>query len=198
MTFRYRITLLCLFSVTLTACGGAVVSTKDSAPSNSVPDSDAIALIAMSEQALKIAQEESYDVVLRQVDTDLNMTNFRFVDGALTQEIMVVVPASDAPIDQWRAEVNTISPLLSSAEPAINLQELKVGPGRVAQAIKAHWHNCTVRGITLYRENDQLTWTAFCNTPEGVVSGNLDNQTGAFQPSEAPPASIAITATPGP
>ncbi len=196
MNLLYRFSILCLLSVIVSACANAVTSTEVSTLANGTSDSSVDKLIAMSEQATKIALKESSDVVLRQVDTDFNITDFRFVDGALTKEIMVVVPVPDAPTDQWRTEVNSISPLLGSAEPAIDLQSLRVGPDRVAQAIKAHWHNCAVRAITLYRENDKLTWTAFCNTPEGVVSGNMENQTGAFQPSDAPPASIPVTATP--
>jgi hypothetical protein len=49
--------------------------------SDGTPDPDAVRLIAMSEQARQIAQKESSRVVLRQVDTDLNTTDFQFVDG---------------------------------------------------------------------------------------------------------------------
>ncbi len=191
MNLLYRLSILCLLPVALTACANA-------ATSDSTPDPDSIKLTAMSKQAMQIAQKESSDVVLRQVDTDLTITDFRFVDSALTQEIMVVVPEPDAPIDKWHTVVSSVSPLLTYAEPALNLQSLRVGPNRVAQSMTARWPGCIIRGITLYRENDRLTWVAFCNTPEGVVSGSMDNQTGVFQPSDAPPAPVPMTATPVP
>lgn len=160
------------------------------------PDPDAVKLIAMSEQARQIALPESADIVLRQVDTDLNTTDFQFVDGALSKVITVIVPDAGAPVDQWDTTVNSVSPLLSHAEPALNLQNLRNGPRRVAQAITAHWPGCSLRGIMLYRENDQLTWLAFCNTFAGVVSGSMVDRLGVFQPSKAPPALLPVTATP--
>ncbi len=166
MNLLYRLSILCLLPVALTACANA-------ATSDSTPDPDSIKLTAMSKQAMQIAQKESSDVVLRQVDTDLTITDFRFVDSALTQEIMVVVPEPDAPIDKWHTVVSSVSPLLTYAEPALNLQSLRVGPSRVAQSMTARWPGCIIRGITLYRENDRLTWVAFCNTPEGVASGSI-------------------------
>jgi hypothetical protein len=193
MNLLYRLSILCLLSVALTACVNA-------ATLDSTPDPDSIKLIAMSKQAMQIAQKESLDVVLRQVDTDLTITAFRFVDSALTKEIVVIVPQPDAPADKWNSIVNTVTPLLTYAEPDMNLQSLKLGPKRVAQAIAAHWPGCVVRGITLYlyRQNNKLTWEAFCNTTEGVVSGSMDNETGVFQPSKAPPAPIPPTAAPVP
>jgi hypothetical protein len=160
------------------------------------PDPDAVKLMAMSEQARQIALQESADIVLRQVDTDLNTTYFQFVDRALSRVITVIVPDAGAPVDQWDTTVNSFSPLLGHAEPAIDLQNLRNGPRRVAEAIKAHWPGCTVRGIILYRENGQLTWQAFCKTSAGVVSGSLVDRVGIFQPSEAPPAPLPVTATP--
>jgi hypothetical protein len=133
---------------------------------------------------------------LRQVDTDLNITDFQFVDKALTKVITVVVPNPKAPADKWHTTINSVSPLLSNAEPALDLHNLRTGPERVAHAISAHWPGCTLRGILLYREDDRLTWLAFCNTPEGVVSGSMDGKTGIFAPSEAPPAPIPATAMP--
>ncbi len=164
--------------------------------SDDPPDPDAIELIAMSEQAMQIAQQESADIVLRQVGTDLNTTYFKFVDGALSKVITVFVPGPGASANQWHTTVNTVSPLLSHAEPALDMQNLRTGPKRVAQAVTAHWPGCTVRGIMLYRENGQLTWLAFCNTPAGVVSGSMNDQAGVFQPSKAPPAPLPVTATP--
>jgi len=182
----------------LISCENAVTPAKDSTLSDSIPNSSALKLIAMSEQAMQIAQKESSDVVLRQVETDLSITAFRFVDSALTKEIVVVVPEPNAPTEKWSTVVNRVSPLLMYHESGLNLQSLIVSPTRVAQAITAYWPGCTVREISLAAKNNKLTWVAFCNTPEGVASGNMDNQTGVFQPSDAPPAPLALTATPVP
>jgi hypothetical protein len=184
--------LFSLFFLALTACANAAKLAKPTP----APDSDAANLITMGQQALQIAQKEASQVALRQVDTDLSVTDFRFVDSALTKEIMVVVPAPGAPLGQWYSVDNSVSPLLTPAGMTIDLQGLAVGPARVARAMTAHWPGCTIRGITLYHENDGLTWVAFCNTPEGVASGSMDNQTGVFQPSNAPPAPVPVTATP--
>lgn len=187
-----------LTGTTCTATPQRVEPAQSSMPSNRAPDLDKATLIAMGEQAAQIAQKVSMDVVLRQVDTDLSITDFRYVDGALSQEITVVVPGPDAPVDQWVTTVNSVSPLLTHAETALDLHRLKACPNRVAQTVKAHWPGCSVRSIILYLENDRPTWTAFCDTPQGVASGSMDDQTGEFQPSEAPPAPLPITATAAP
>ncbi len=161
-------------------------------------DLEALKLVAMGEQALQIAQQKAPNLVLRQVDTDLSVTGFQFVDRSLTQVITVIIPQPDAPVDTWYTTVNSISPLLSHSEPALDLHNLRTGPKRMAQAITAHWPGCMLRGIMLYREEGQLTWLAFCNTPEGVVSGSMQDRGGVFQPSEAPPAPLPVIATPVP
>jgi len=181
----------------LTACTSAPVSADNSTHTISTPDPDAVKLIAMGEQAMQIAQK-SLGMVLRQVDTDLTTTDFRFVDRALTREIVILVPESDAPTEKWITSVNTVSPILSYAQPALDLHNLRIGPKRVAQAIMNHWPGCSVRGANLYLENNKLIWLVFCNTSKGVVSGSMDNETGVFQPSNAPPASVPATATPVP
>jgi hypothetical protein len=163
--------------------------------SNYTSDLEALKLIAMGEQAGQIAQKEGADLVLRQVDTDLSFTDFQFVDAALTRVVTVIVPRRDDPVDGWYTTVYAVSPLLSHAEPALDLRHIRNGPKRVAQAITTQWPGCTLRGIMLYRENEQPTWLAFCNTPEGVVSGSMVDRTGIFQPSEAPPAQVPVTAT---
>ena len=167
-----------------------------SLPSGRNPDADAIRLVAMSEQARQIARNETPNPVLRQVDTDLKVTDFQFVEKTLTKVVTVVVPQPDAPNGAWHTTVSKVSPLLSYAEPALDLQDLRTGPERVAHAITAHWPGCTLRGITLYRENGQLIWLAFCNIPEGVVEGSINDRTGVFQPSAAPPAPLPSTTTP--
>jgi len=198
MNLLYCLSILSLLSMALMSCENTVMSAEDGKLSNSTPDSSALELIAMSQQAMQMAQRESSDVVLRQVETDLSLTAFRFVDGALTKEIVVVIPEPNASTEKWSIVINTISPLLMSPESGLNLQNLKVGPTRVAQAMTAYWPGCTVRTISLAAKNNELTWVAFCKTFEGIVSGSMDNQIGVFQPSDAPAAPLAITATPVP
>ena len=189
---------LCLLLVMLTSCSSATNPAEGSTPASETPDADAITLMAEGEQAMRIAQKESLQVVLRQIDTDLRITDFRFVDSSMTEEIMVIVPGPNAPTEKWSTVVNTVSPLLGNAEPALELQNLIVGPRRVAQAITAHWPGCTIRGMNLHGEGGKLIWTAFCDRTEGVASGSMDGQTGIFQPSDSPRAPLPLTATPVP
>jgi hypothetical protein len=133
-----RLPLLSLLMLALTACVATRASTDLPGPTLGAPDVDAARLTVMSEQALHIAQKEAADIVLRQVDTDLSTTDFRFVDRALTREIVVLVPEPDAPKELWRTVVNSVSPLLTSAEPALDLESLRAGPQLVASAITAH------------------------------------------------------------
>ncbi len=193
MNLIFRLSLACVCLLVLVSCAAPPAS----ALPIRTPDADAVELVALGAQASQIAQE-SGGLVLRQVDTDLTITDFRFVDRLLTREIMIVVPQPGSPAGEWRTVVSSVSPLLTFSAPDINLQSLKVGPSRVAQSITSHWPGCKVRGITLYRENGNLTWLAFCDTPDGVVSGSMDNETGLFQPSPGPPASIPAVATPAP
>ena len=190
------IRLLVLSSVLLVsgACVGEAKSARQMPVS--APDPDAVKLVAMSEQAMQLVREKTPDAVLHQIDTDLQTTIFRFTDRASTQEISVLVPAAGVPPGQWGVEVNSRTPLVGNTSPGLALQRLRAGPLRVAQAIFDHWPGCTIRGLTLYLENNKLTWVAFCNTPEGVASGSVDVETGTFQPSEAPPAPLPVTATP--
>jgi hypothetical protein len=195
MNLLSRFYILCLFGFVLAGCANGIPTVKGTTLSDSPADPDAAQLITMSEQALQIAQKESLDVVLRQVDSDLKITDFRFVDKALTREIMVVIPEANAPTNRWLTRVNSVSPLLTPG-PALDLHGLKVGPNRVAQAISAHWPGCGIKGMNLYRENDRLTWVAFCHTSKGIVSGSMDNPSGIFIPSGSLPAAVPLTATP--
>ncbi|HLO31720.1 MAG TPA: hypothetical protein VK249_21385 [Anaerolineales bacterium] len=65
MNLPYRLSRVCLLSMALTSCEMAITSAKGSMPSDGIPDSSALRLIAMSEQALQIAQKESSEVGLR-------------------------------------------------------------------------------------------------------------------------------------
>ncbi len=176
------------------ACTNSVRSTE------TTPDSDAIMLVTMGEQARQIAQRELPDVVLRQIDSnaDLSEFTFRYTDSAATKEIDITGAAPNVSPEQWSAQIITLSPLLGWSQPDMNLQVLRIGPNRVARAITTHWSDCKVRFVHLSLEKNDLVWIAWCDTPQGTVSGTMSNQTGMFQPSNAPPAHIPITATPAP
>jgi hypothetical protein len=188
---------LLVFSSVLLVSGACMGAAKPAGQMPvSAPDADVASLVAASERAAQLVREKTPEAVLHQIDTDLHTTTFRFTDKASTQEISVVIPAAGVPPEQWVVEVNSRTPLVGNMSPGLNLQSLRAGPTRVAQAIAGHWPGCTIRGLTLYNENDHLTWVAFCNIPEGVVSGSADGETGVFRPSAAPPASLPVTATP--
>lgn len=182
--------------LTMVACTN--VADPTDAALHPAADADVTALIRLGEQALAMAQIDLPGAILRQVDTDLTQTVFHFTDGAATAVTEIVVPTPEAPLDQWLVKRDLISPLVGHSKPNLNLQSVQVGPQQVAEAITAHWPGCTVRAITLYPDHERLTWTAFCNTPAGVVSGNMDAQLGVFEPSAAPPVSLPPTATPLP
>jgi len=190
--------LFVLFSMLLVsgACTGIAQSAQLPPLPASAPDQDAVKLVTLSEQATQLVREKTPDAVLHQIDTDLHKTFFRFTDRASTQEISVLISAAGVSPEQWIVEVNSRTPLVGNMNPGLNLHRLRVGPTRVMQAISGHWPGCTMRSLTLYGEKDNLTWAADCSTPEGVVSGSVDGETGIFQPSAAPPGSLPVTATP--
>ncbi len=163
-----------------------------------VPDPELVKFTAMSEQARQIAQKEIPDAVLRQADTDLIQTTFRFADKAGTRELDVTAPSSNTPPDQWTANLISLSPLLGRPESDMSIQDLHIAPNRVAQAALAQWPGCHIRVLILYRDENEndLTWVAFCDTTLGTMSGNMSNRTGLFQSPNAPPAQIPVTATP--
>ncbi len=190
----FRLNIISLVLLALTACAAPPASANSLKHAAQTPDSDAILLVALAEQARQVAQK-SQGEILRQVDTDMVTIDFRFVDRATTREVTIVIPTQNAPVEQWKTVVNTVSPLLTYPSPDMDLNALKIGPERVAEAAAGQWKDCELRTMTLYLENEKLTWLVFCNTRDGVVSGSMDNATGAFHPSNAPPASIPGIAT---
>ncbi len=188
-----RLCTACLLSLALTACMYAVdageVSKTPESPSD--PDPDAVRLVELGEQAEQLAVKEASNAVLLQVYTDLAKTTFSFMDHAATKQVDVLVPAPEAPLDQWGVHVGSVAKL----ESGINLQSLRIGPLRVAQALVTQWPDCVGVGLTLYGTGNNLTWSVYCNVPEGVVNGLMDNQTGIFQP-EGGPAQPPPTANP--
>ncbi len=155
------------------------------------------ALLDLSEQARALARAEVPDPVLRQVITDLhpNPTSFLFTDEAATVEVDVVVPGPGAPPEEWRVDVLSVGKLVGHRGADLALDTLKLGPQQVARAMSEQWPGCTVRTMTLIREQQSLRWVGFCNTPQGVVSGFMDNDSGVFRPSDAPPVRPPAVAT---
>ena len=86
---------------------------------------------------------------------------------------------------------------LSVSVPAITLAALKVGPNAVEQAMTTQWRGCAMRSLTLFGTADDINWTASCDVSDGrVAAGTVENRTGAFHPSPAPPAFPPPTAMP--
>jgi hypothetical protein len=178
----------------LAACTAPALSAGGGEIPLKLPDPDVATLIDLSEQARELAREEVPDPVLRQLTTDLHSTGFLFTDKPATVEVDVIMPEPEAPPEKWSVVVLSASKLVGHTAQELGLEELKVGPERVARAMKEQWPDCTVRGMSLIRE-DSLRWVGFCNTIEGVISGFVDNETAVFEPSAAPPALPPAVAT---
>ena len=161
------------------------------------PDADVAALVALSEEAARRAEEEAPDAVLRQVGVspDVGRTIFRFTDAAATKAVTVTVPEPGAPPEAWIIH-SGVSPLVGHQSLGIDLPSLRIGPASVVRAAIGHWPACGIRGIGLHGQRDDLVWYVDCNLPEGVVSGTVDGQSGVFTPSLAPPAIMPPIATP--
>ena len=189
--------------VALTACSDASPTLSRDDPggretfdSARQPDADVAALVTLSEEAARRAQEEAPDAVLRQVGVspDVGRTIFRFTDPAATKEVSVTVPEPGAPPEAWKIHIG-VSPLIGHPSPGIDLPSLWIGPASVMRAATGHWPACGIRSIGLHGHGDNLVWYVDCNLPEGVVSGTVDGQSGVFTPSLAPPAIVPPTAT---
>lgn len=181
-----------------TACTPIATYFQASKPIPPTPDQDVGKIVDLSKQAAQLVRKKTSAPILHQVDTDIKTFTFRFTDKEATEEISVFVPAVGIPPEQWTIEVNARTPLVGNTTPGLDLGKLRIGSNRVAQAVFAHWQGCTIRGLTLYSENDHLIWVAFCNIPQGVVEGAMDGESGVFTASDAPPASLPVTATPLP
>jgi hypothetical protein len=190
--------IMLLFSTILAACGSLPKPVVISGLAQTTPDPDVAALLKMNEQALILARKKAPDAVLHQIDTDLHWTDFRFTDGVATKEITVIVPSPDTPIGQWQVEVPDLSKLTGNRAPGIDLKTLKIGPGQVGKAAKIQWPGCTLHSLTLFIENGELTWVAFCATPGGDVSGFMKNDDGIFRSYADAPFQVPVTATPRP
>ena len=189
----------------LTACSEASMTPTRDIPggretfdSARQPDADLAALVALSEEAARRAEEEAPDAILRQLDVspDVGRTIFRFTDAAATKEVSVTVPEPGAPPEAWSIHSGLPHHLPVHDNPGIALPTLRIGPASVLRAAIGHWPACGIRSIGLHGQGDDLVWYVDCNLPEGVVSGTVDGQSGVFTPSLAPPAIVPPTATP--
>lgn len=155
-------------------------------------------LADLAEQARGRASETAPNAALRQIDVGAAGDRaFRFTDIAATEEITVIVPEPGIFPDRWDVR-RGISPLVGSSGPGLDLAALRVSPSEVARSAQAYWPGCTAPTMTLYGQGSDLSWIVFCEVPAGVASGTVDNSTGLFQPSPAPPARRPPTATPQP
>lgn len=162
------------------------------------PDSDALRLAALSQKAYQRAAQVASDPVLGQIDVvpQTKQIIFQFRDAAATIEVDVMIPAPDSPPSQWETRTLTFTPLLDSRQPAMNMDALKVGPSALSGDLVKQWPGCDVRSLILFGSGDNLQWTGFCNLSDGrLASGSIDNETGAFHSSPAPPAYPPPTAT---
>ncbi len=165
----------------------------------SAPDSDATLLAALSQQAYQRAAQIASGPVLGQIDIvpQTKQIIFAFRDAAATFEVDVIVPAPDSPPSRWQTRTQTVTPLLDSRQPPMNLNALKVGPSALSRDLVNQWPGCEVRSLILFGSGDNLQWTGFCSLPDGrLANGSVDNETGTFHPSPAPPAYPPPTAKP--
>ena len=197
LRLRLSWVLVSLLPWVLAAC--SVLRTAANAPAleEISPDPDVSVLSNMSQATLQIAQKTSPDAILLQVDTNLVWSTFRFSNAANNLEIDVNTPTPDASPSAWTVQTSDLSPLLGQPHPRpLDLSALRAGPQRLTRGLSIQWPGCTVRALTLYREENQLVWVGFCDTPSGVVSAYMDAQTGYFHPAGGPPALLPPTATP--
>jgi hypothetical protein len=164
-------------------------------------DADAIKLETLGQQAVQRAAQVVADPVLHQVDVSPNTgsayATFRFTDAQASIEVDVGVPTLNAPPDQWQVRSTSTSKLVGFRVPAITMAALKVGPNAVEQAMTTQWRGCAMRSLTLFGTADDINWTASCDVSDGrVAAGTVENRTGAFHPSPAPPAFPPPTAMP--
>jgi hypothetical protein len=156
-----------------------------SSPGEGMVDPDVPALVTMAEQSRR-AQQVAADATLRQIIVDLEMVTFFYTDATATQEFVVKVPVAGGPTGPDRLTVEITDPTVAHyvGRPVIDLKlnNLRIGPDRVEQAITQHAPDCDFSHLVLYPDGDVLTWVAFCAMSDGLVSGWMDNQTGVFHP----------------
>jgi len=147
-------------------------------------DPDVLGFVALAEQATRRARQVRPEATLRQIIIDVQTANFLYTDAAAIEEFVVEVPIGDESVRSDQLTVEMIEPAVARyvGGPAlsVNLDNLRIGPDRVKEAITQHALGCNFSHSVLYPEGDMLTWVAFCATGDGLVSGRMDNQTGVF------------------
>ncbi len=149
------------------------------------------ALARLGEKANHLALETTSEPILRQVDVNpaRGKVFFHFTDAQATFEIQASFPSPSGRSDNWQVSRPDVSMLVGDVRPGLELQALGVGPADALGPMTSHWPDCAPRALTLVGQHDTLTWQTFCTLPDGrVASGTINGQTGAFQPSPAPPA----------
>ena len=187
----------------LTGCSSAAPVNTLGATSEAPTDlaakgRDAVALATLARHAAQQARKVSPDAILRQVDLngDGSQYTFRFADYTTGRDVDVFVPAAGAAAEEYRVVPLDLGYLAVRKVPEMELGALRVGPAAVGKAATDHWDGCDLRSLSISGQGQELFWYVFCELPEGVVSGTVDNESGVFQPFSAPPARIPSTATP--
>ena len=193
---KYILTFF-LLALAVNACAGGQAQSPTAIPRLTSPDPDVAALLAMYNQTVLEASLYTPVVILHQIDTNLTWTIFHFTDAGATKEITIEVDTQQTPASDWKTSADHHSKLVGSQAADLDLHSLKAGPKRAAQALQARWPGCILRGLTLYLQNNRLTWAVYGSTSSGEVTGLMDNQTGVFQAAAQPPGETVLTATPG-
>ena len=160
-------------------------------------DPDAVALDTLALLATLQAQRVDPDAVLVQVDLEGTGggRTFRFASFTAGRDIDVFWSSATGSGEEFEVVLPDVAYFAGQPMREIELQALRVGPATTAQAATGHWPGCRIRSLMVAGQGDHLTWYVFCELPEGVVSATVDNRTGVFQPSDAPPARPPPTAT---
>lgn len=161
-------------------------------------DAAVLEIIATGEEALGQARQRIPTALLRQVDfgPEPDMLTFRFTDAAATRTLSITFSAFRPDNGRWRAIEQGLTPLTGLTRPGMEIGALRTSPEAVRQAATDNWPDCELRGLMLFGTGNDLTWHIFCNIEAGVVSGTLDDSTGVFTPSRAPPVQPPPTAVP--
>lgn len=188
---RWAITAVwvALVSAFIAGCG--------SVESPTVPEADALEIVALADDARSLVREMVSESVLRQLNISTDSITFRFTDAAATKGINVFAGVGESP-EQWRVVVVEVSPLLGHPTTGLDLAALMIGPESVLALARNHWPDGDLRANTLTGDGRDLVWNVSWNLPAGVVSAWVDAVTGEFTPSEAPPVIPPPVATAGP
>ena len=161
-------------------------------------DPDAVALETLARLAALQAQRVDPDAVLVQVSLDGTggQRTFRFANFTTGRGIDVHWSSATGSGEEFEVVLPDVAYYAGQPKRRIDLQALRIGHATIAQAATDHWLGCGMRSLMVTGQGDNLTWYVFCELPEGVVSATVDNRTGVFRPSAAPPVRPPPTATP--